>query len=160
MRTFANVEKGKRYQAFSDVDLALILQDVIELYQPLAEEKDIQVSADIAEQALYHGDRDLLFQAIANLFDNAIKFSPEGSAIEVCLVRKEGVILLEIADFGCGVKEAERDKLFDRFYRAEQSRSSQGSGLGLSLVKAVIELHKAEIKLADNQPGLRVVILF
>ena len=156
----ANVEKGKRYQAFSDVDLALIVQDVIELYQPLAEEKDIQVSADIAEQALYHGDRDLLFQAIANLFDNAIKFSPEGSAIEVCLVRKEGVILLEIADFGCGVKEAERDKLFDRFYRAEQSRSSQGSGLGLSLVKAVIELHKAEIKLADNQPGLRVVILF
>ena len=156
----ANVEKGKRYQAFTDVDLAQIVQDVIELYQPLAEEKDMQIAADVLPQAPYHGDRDLLFQAIANLLDNAIKFAPSGSAILVCLSQDDAALLLEIADSGCGVNKLERGKLFDRFYRAEQSRSSQGSGLGLSLVKAVTDLHQADITLEDNQPGLRVTIRF
>lgn len=154
----ANIEKGKRYQAFSEVNLTQILHDVIELYEPLAEDKAIHIHAELSENALYHGDRDLLFQAFANLLDNAIKYSPDKGNITVQLQIQDQGYLVIIADKGLGVAHNDLPKLFDRFYRADKSRTHAGSGLGLSLVKAVIDLHKAEIRLEDNAPGLRVAM--
>lgn len=156
----ANIEKGKRYQAFEEIDLVSIVQDVVELYEPLAEEKTVALDVSLLKAAAYRGDRDLLFQACANLLDNAIKFSPEGSRIHLQLNHVGDGWELQLADKGCGVSEAERERLFDRFYRADSSRHRAGSGLGLSLVKAVMDLHKADIALEDNMPGLRVVIRF
>jgi signal transduction histidine kinase len=107
-----------------------------------------------------NGDRDLLFQAIANLLDNATKYTPAGGAIRVALGAEHGRGWLVIADNGPGVPEAAREKVFQRFYRLEQSRTTPGNGLGMSLVAAVMTLHNMTIRLQDNQPGLRVVIGF
>jgi signal transduction histidine kinase len=152
-----NVEKGKR--DFMQVNLTALLIDVVDFYEPLAEEsKGIKIKLAIAnDNASISGDKHLLFQAIANLLDNAIKFSPENSCIEVSLMQDN---TLNIADQGIGVARADKDKIFNRFYRGEKSRNTTGSGLGLSLVKAVAELHNANIKLTDNYPGLRVQIFF
>ncbi len=156
----ANIEKGKRYQAFDDVDLGAIIRDVIELYEPVAEELSLLIHFESVADAPYYGDRDLLFQAIANLLDNAIKFSPRGGTIDVVLSAECDRWRLVIADCGMGVTDADKPHIFDRFYRADASRSQSGSGLGLSLVKAIMELHKAQLLLEDNQPGLRVVVQF
>lgn len=154
----ANIEKGKRHQAFETVALHTVLMDVVELYEPLAEEKQITLMVDIAPQAAMHGDRDLLFQLCANLLDNAIKYAPELSKIDVTL--SNNPLILTIADHGPGIPESEREQVFERFYRSEKCRSTLGSGLGLSLVKAIADLHKATITLHDNHPGLRIVIRF
>jgi signal transduction histidine kinase len=154
----ANIEKGKRYQAFDHCDIAILLHDVIELYEPLAEEKSVTLATHIAEHAPYFGDRDLLFQAFANLLDNALKYAPPLTAIEITLHSDGAQHRITLADQGKGVPPEEIPKLFDRFYRADKSRSSKGSGLGLSLVKAILDLHKAAITLTSNTPGLRVEI--
>ncbi|MDG1286729.1 MAG: HAMP domain-containing sensor histidine kinase [Rickettsiales bacterium] len=154
----ANIEKGERHQSFEALDLKQLLQDVVELYEPLAEEKELSINTRLCDVALFSGDRDLLFQLFANLLDNAIKFSPEKSAIEIELKAPDNGTIITIADHGIGISEQEREKVFDRFYRSDQSRHEAGSGLGLSLVKAALALHKGNIALEDNQPGLRVVV--
>ena len=102
------------------------------------------------------GFRQLMSQALGNLIDNAIKYTPEGGTISVTLNRGE----LIVADSGPGIPEADRDRVLDRFVRLEASRNSPGSGLGLSLVRAVARLHGAELILEDNNPGLRVILRF
>ncbi|HEB96908.1 MAG TPA: ATP-binding protein, partial [Sedimenticola thiotaurini] len=104
------------------------------------------------------GDRDLLFQAVANLVDNAIKYTPPGGHILLRLRRDGDHGELVVADNGPGIPEQERDRVFQRFYRLEQSRTTEGSGLGLSLVQAVAAIHGIGIELQDNHPGLRVVL--
>lgn len=155
----ANVEKGKRCQAFTSVPLDLLLQDVVELYEPLAEENQIELKVDLSP-ATVEGDRDLLFQLFANLLDNALKFSPEGGVAEVTLLSKDDGIEVTFSDNGIGIDVTEYEKVFNRFYRVDKSRHKAGSGLGLSLVKAVAELHGANITLQDNHPGLRVELRF
>ena len=105
-------------------------------------------------------DRDLLFQALTNLLDNAIKFCPEGGRIRVATLRKDDRVMLSVADSGPGIPEEERERVLERFYRMEASRSTNGSGLGLSLVSAIATVHQASISLTDNQPGLRVSLGF
>jgi signal transduction histidine kinase len=152
----SNIEKGKNRGEFKEHDLYNIVADVIDLYEPLVEQKNIELTRNL-ESFKYSCDKDLLFQAAANLLDNAIKFTPKNGKIEVVL--QDGV--LSIADTGMGVADADKDKVFTRFFRADSSRNTAGNGLGLSLVAEVIKLHKARIKLEDNQPnGLKVVVSF
>lgn len=150
----ARIESDTLQASFVEVDLSQLLRDVADLYEPVAEGKNQTLNIDGSASVFIRGDRDLLFQALANLFDNAIKFSPESSTIRATLSRTK----FSLCDSGPGVNKSEHDKVFQRFYRADASRSTTGSGLGLSLVKAVATIHKISIDLIDNKPGLCVVL--
>ncbi len=156
----ARIESGARRAAFSQVDLQALAADVAELYDPLAEQRDQTLSLALAAVPQVRGDRDLLFQACANLLDNAIKYTPQGGAIELGLAAEARGPCLSVADDGPGVPPELRNKVLQRFYRLETSRSTPGNGLGLSLVSAVARLHGAELRLQDNAPGLRVALCF
>lgn len=153
----ARIESGKREQEFEQVELVPLLEDILELYQPLAEDKGIEIFAKF-EEASTLGDPDMLFQVFANLMDNAIKFTPEGGAIELLCRYKNGSVCIELADSGAGISDEDKPKVFDRFFREEKSRHTPGNGLGLSLVQAVMKLHKADISIHDNNPGARFVV--
>jgi signal transduction histidine kinase len=150
------IESGSRRAGFTQVDLAALLRDVIELYEPLADEKGQHIELELASGRTIRGDRDLLFQAFANLLDNAIKYTPGNGRIRVGLTGAR----VSVADNGPGIPEEARDKVFQRFFRLETCRTTPGNGLGLSLVAAVANLHNAGIRLEDNAPGLRVIMNF
>ena len=150
----ARIEAGGVKTTIETVDLARLLQDAAELYDAVAEEKQIVIDIALDAKPRVQGDRDLLFQAIINLLDNAIKYSPAGGRIQMRLVERDNHPLMSIADNGPGIPVAERDKVLQRFYRMDQSRSQHGSGLGLSLVAAVARMHNASIEFGDNHPGL------
>lgn len=152
----SNIEKGKRHQSLAEVYISEVLKDVIELYEPLAEEKDISIKSEYRDNIVVKGDRDLLFQMFANLFDNAIKFSEKNSQAVISCNNNEVII----SDSGIGITKEEKKEVFTRFYRSEKSRNTEGSGLGLSMVKAISDLHHATIRLEDNNPGLKVIISF
>ncbi len=118
----------------------------------------MRFSARIDASVSLDGDRDLLFQALTNLLDNAIKYTPAGGAVALELKRSGNTADIAVSDSGRGIAEAERDKVGQRFYRLESSRSTPGSGLGLSLVKAVARLHRATLLLEDNAPGLKATL--
>ena len=157
--SIAQAESGAARQAFEPVDLGALLDDVVELYEPLAEEQGLRLAVGTREAASLKGDRHLLFQGLVNLLDNAIKFSPAGGRVTVSLAREGarggGAAVLSVSDQGPGIPEAARARVRDRFVRLESSRSTPGSGLGLSLVAAVARLHDGELRLEDNRPGLR-----
>lgn len=153
-----NIEHGKRLHMFTEVDLAELLHDVIELYEPVAEEKGVRFVTKIIQHLHVKGDADLLFQIFANVVDNAVKFSPDLSTIEITTARFSDEIVVVVADHGIGIPNSEKDKVFKHFYRADVSRSTEGNGLGLSLVKAAVNQHQGSIVLVDNTPGLRVNI--
>lgn len=154
----SEVESGSRLIGFQQVEMTALLQDLVELYAPLSEEKGQSFSADVARSRPVQGDRDLLFQAFANILDNAIKYTPPSGHIELKL--RDSADRLEIAflDTGPGIPPEAREQVFERFYRLETSRSSPGNGLGLSLVDAIVKLHHGRIDLADNEPGLSLTI--
>ncbi len=154
------VEAGSLQAGFSELTLEPILRDVIELYEPLAEEKGQLMSLHTHDEGHLRGDRDLLFQALANLLDNAIKYTPEGGRIEIGLQHGARGAQIVVADNGPGIPEESRAQVFQRFFRLEASRSTSGNGLGMSLVAAVVALHKADIRLENNAPGLRVILDF
>lgn len=156
----ARLEVGSRMASFTRFNLSELVQDAAELYEALAEEKEQPFILDVKPEIWIVGDRDLLFQTLCNLIDNAIKYTPEGGKIELKLDEGEREVYLTVADSGEGIPEEERDKVFERFYRVAKSRSTPGNGLGLSLVLAVMEVHYAQIKLSDNKPGLRVDLTF
>jgi signal transduction histidine kinase len=147
-------------------DAAEIANDIGELYEPLAEEKGITLKVEAGEAAPVNGNRELISQAVANLVDNAIKYTEQpdkvaGGAPPEIVVRalNDGNrVLLTVADNGPGIAEADRGRVIERFVRLEQSRSKPGSGLGLSLASAVARLHGGELTLEDNHPGLKTVI--
>lgn len=153
----ARIETAQQRTQFAPLRLDEILQDVVELYEPLAEEKGVALQL-VCAPAPATGDRDLLFQAFANLLDNALKFSPAGGKIRVVLRRTGGQCICLVRDEGPGIPHAEKDRVFNRFYRSEASRHTPGNGLGLSLVAAVIQLHHGRIDLQDANPGLLVKI--
>lgn len=154
----SRIEAEKQRSQFTNVNLKELLEDVVAFYEPLAEEKSIMLSPDLSEASL-HGDRDLLFQAYANLLDNAVKFTPKSGKVMIKLVRENNRIQVEISDTGTGIPEEEKDKIFNRFYRGEKSRSSSGTGLGLSLVNAVISLHGGDIQVENTNPGLKIITI-
>ena len=162
----ARAESGQARDGMIDVDAAEIARGVGELYEPLADQKGIHLRVDAPATVPVHGNRELISQALANLVDNAIKYgAPErakvnGAEPEIVIeaVPDGERILLAVADPGRGIPEVDRPRAIERFVRLEQSRSQPGSGLGLSLASAVARLHGGELKLQDNQPGLRTVL--
>ena len=155
----ARIEAEQRREGFAAVDLAPLLTDVAELYEPVATERDQALGVQLLEVVPVDGDRDLLFQAVANLVDNAIKYTPPGGRIVLGLAPARDGAEVYVADTGPGIPADQRERVFDRFHRLESSRSTPGSGLGLSLVRAVARLHRATIRLTDNGPGLRVTLV-
>jgi signal transduction histidine kinase len=156
----ARIESQHGDESFAVIAMGDLVRDVAELYEPLMEEKNQSLAMQLPGDVQMSGDRDLLFQAIANLMDNATKYTPAAGSIRIDLVRLNGKGRLVIADSGPGIPEAAREKVFQRFFRLEQSRTTPGNGLGMSLVAAVVTLHRMSIRLEDNRPGLRVVIEF
>lgn len=150
----ARIESGTHEQPAADVPLRPLLEDAFELYQAVAEEKSISLVLDAGNGAV-RGDRDLLFQAVANLLDNAIKYGPAGSEVRLSLDETPQHWLVTVADRGPGIPLAERDRALDRFYRASTAGDAPGSGLGLSLVKAIAAHHGGRVLLEDNEPGLK-----
>jgi signal transduction histidine kinase len=156
----ARIESGERRAAFARLELQELLRDVVEFYEPLAENKEQHLVFKPADSATVSGDRDLLFQAFANLLDNAVKYTPPTGDIEVGIEAQQGRVRVSVADSGPSIPKQDRDKVFRRFFRLEQSRHLPGNGLGLSLVAAVAKLHDSAIRVEDNAPGLRIVMEF
>lgn len=155
----AQIETGNRHSEFHVHELNVTVDDVVELYEPVAAEKNIAISLNLMPNAKLKADRDLLFQVVANLLDNAIKYTDTGGLIEVILERHESQLVLQVRDNGIGIPQADRHRVFERFFRVETARSEYpGNGLGLSLVAAVVKYHHGVIKLHDNSPGLCVAI--
>ena len=150
----AQIEGNSRSDAFCTVNLAEIAGDVVELFDAAAEEVGGRIKMQSQERVLVIGDRDLLFDAIANVVDNAIKFGGEAGRVTVDVVERDGIPLVSIADHGPGIPLEQRTHVLKRFYRLEHSRHASGNGLGLSLVAAVAKLHDARIEMLDNAPGL------
>jgi signal transduction histidine kinase len=150
----AQIEAGGRRDNFATVDLAAVLSDVAELYEPVAQEKGLNFSAHVEAAETVSADRDLLFQSVANLTDNAIKYAPAGGSVTLHATGRS----ITVSDTGPGVPKEARNDVFRRFHRLEESRNAPGSGLGLSLVKAVAQLHGGEVRLEDNRPGLKAIL--
>ncbi len=156
----AHIEAGTRRSAFAPLDFASLVADVADAFAPSIQDQGSFIKTAIAPGISIFGDKELLTQLLANLLENAIRHTPAGTEIEVRLTATPTEVQLAVSDNGPGVPEEYRERLFDRFYRPEESRTTPGSGLGLSLVKAVANLHGARISLVDNKPGLSVEISF
>lgn len=148
------IEAGGRRENFATIDIGELLRDVAELYEPVAEEKNLSFSLRCDETTGIEGDRDLLFQAIGNLADNAVKYAPPGGSVTMHAADRT----VTVSDTGPGIPEEAFGEVFLRFHRLETARSTPGSGLGLSLVEAVANLHNGEVKLEDNCPGLKAIL--
>lgn len=156
----AQIEAGARRENFAALNLAAVMRDVAEVYAEVAEDAGHVLWLEAGAAAWIRGDRELLTQSFANLIENAIRHCPPGTAI-TCEVRGDATqVTATIRDSGPGIPEEERDKVLRRLYRLEKSRTTEGTGLGLALVKAVADLHGAELLLRDAEPGLRVDLKF
>jgi len=154
----SRIEASGRQADLAPVDLALLARDVGELYEPLAGDRGQSLGVSAAGPLWVQGDRDLLFQALANLMDNAVKYTPPGGTIGVAAECDGQVARVAVSDVGPGIPAELRERVFERFFRGDASRSTPGSGLGLSLVQAVAQLHGARIDMSDNDPGLRIAL--
>lgn len=153
----AEIEAGSRRSSFARLDLAPLLAEVADLYSALAEDRGIILKLETPDAVPAYGDKAMIQQAIANLVDNAMKFSPEDGTVRLS-ASVSSMVFISVGDEGPGIAIDERAKATDRFYRGEAARSTPGSGLGLSLVLAVAHLHGGELRLEDNTPGLRAVL--
>lgn len=158
----SEIESGARKTSFVDVELNALLANILDALEAVAEERNHELSGSIGNspRMFVHGDRKLLNQLFINLIENAIVHCPSGSGIGVELSEEDGRPKVTVKDTGPGIPAEEREKVFRRLYRLEKSRSTKGNGLGLSLVASIADLHGAKILLADNNPGLIVVITF
>ncbi len=156
----AEVEDGARRAGFTRIDLGQIAADVVEFHAPVAEERGVSLSfhTDASLPAEMSGDPSLMFEAISNLVDNAIKFSPDGGCVGVRAFCRKGHIGVTVSDNGPGIPVHERDAVLRRFHRLEKSRHTPGSGLGLSLVAAVAKLHGLTLSIASSYPGSCVTL--
>jgi signal transduction histidine kinase len=155
----AEAEAGAGQDRTETLDLGELARSAVEFYEPVAEEKGFTLNLEIESAVEIRADRHLLSQALANLLDNALKYA-DGGELAVRVFRDGEQAVVEVADRGPGIPEADREVVFDRFVRLERSRSTPGNGLGLSLVRAVVHRHRGAVTLADNRPGLRVRLAF
>ncbi len=158
----AEIEGGDVRDLFGPVELREIAEDVVDVYGPAAEESGHRLAFRVSGSGSFtvRGDRHLLTQVIANLIENALRHTPRGCGIEVGVVGAQNSVEMSVRDDGPGIPAGERGQVLRRLYRLERSRTSDGSGLGLSLVAAVCGLHKARLELNDNAPGLAIKIIF
>jgi signal transduction histidine kinase len=148
----------QRRGGFATVELQALIEEVGELYEPLAELRSLQFVVESEAVEPIHGDRALLFEAFSNLLDNAFKFTPAGGVVRMSLRQTPAGPLVEIVDNGPGIPLDERDAVLQRFYRGEGTRHLAGSGLGLSIVSAVMRVHDFTIRIGNAEPGARVSI--
>jgi signal transduction histidine kinase len=156
----AQIESQAREGAFRTVNLVEIATEVVELYDAAAEQDGTRLTIVGDREVLVTGDRDLIFDAIANLVDNAIKHGRAGGRVVVTSENVDGRPAISIVDDGPGIPVDQREHVFRRFFRLEHSRYTPGNGLGLSLVAAVARLHDARIEMLDNSPGLKFTLRF
>jgi signal transduction histidine kinase len=158
--SIARVESGAESSSMKTLDLSQLTRDAVELYEPAADEAGCRIDFTAEESLSVRGHRHLLFQALSNLIDNALKFAASSGSLEVNVRRGPSGPELSISDRGPGIPEDQRKYVLQRFVRLEQSRNTPGTGLGLSLVAAVAQMHGASLTLSDNAPGLCITIAF
>jgi signal transduction histidine kinase len=154
----AQIENSRRSAAFGNVPLHEMLQEIGDVYEPIAENKNIELRVEAKDQLIVQGDRDLLFEAVANLVDNAIKFTPEGGKVAIELAHRDQETVVRVTDTGSGIGEHEREAVLRRFYRSDKVRSAPGVGLGLSLVAAIVKLHRFKLAVLPG-PGGRMEVI-
>jgi two-component system sensor histidine kinase/response regulator len=156
----AEIDAGVQRSGFGPVDLNLVAGEAVEFYFPVADAKQSTLEFAGKSSLFASGDRHLLGQAVGNLIENAIKYSPAGSAIviDLCLTAA-GEIAVAVSDKGPGIADDEKPKVVQRFYRGDKSRATEGVGLGLALVASVAHLHRGSLELSDNDPGLVATLL-
>jgi signal transduction histidine kinase len=154
----AEIENSRRSAAFGNVSLHEMLREVCDIYEPIAENKNIDLRVEIRHLLHVRGDRDLLLEAVANLVDNAIKFTPEGGNVDIELLRGDDETIVRVTDTGGGISEQEREAVLRRFYRSDKVRSTPGVGLGLNLVAAIVKLHGFRLAIHSG-PGGRLEII-
>lgn len=155
----SEIEAGSRRAGFAAVPLSPLLASVVDLYQPLAEERGIALALDAPPDAVVFGDQSLLFEALSNLIDNAIKFTPEGGRIGLSVSREDDGLAIAVRDNGPGIAQDQRQSVLRRFDRGDAAAQIPGSGLGLSVVVAIVHLHQFTLALDDGAPGLIIRIL-
>src|SRR5712671_3177556 len=153
----AEIENSRRSAGFGTVALDEMLREVCDIYEPIAENKNIALRVGATQRLTVRGDRDLLIEAVANLVDNAIKFTPEGGTVDIALLRGEDETIVRVTDTGCGISEQEREAVLRRFYRSDKIRNTPGVGLGLNLVAAIVKLHGFRLAIHPG-PGGRMEI--
>ena len=151
--SIADAEAGARRADMTTVDLSGVVEDAVELYRPLAEERGVSLDLNLKGSATAQGNRQLLFQAVANLIDNAVKYGAQGQRISVEVAGGPPSPTISVCDFGFGIPPGEREHVLERFVRLDTSRTTPGSGLGLSLVAAIARQHGATLELTDTRPG-------
>ncbi|MCA1470661.1 HAMP domain-containing protein [Bradyrhizobium sp. IC3195] len=152
------IENNRRMAGFGDVALDEILREVCDVYEPIAEDKHVGLGVVTECNVQVWGDRDLLFEAVANLVDNAIKFTPSGGRVDLALQAEDETALVRVSDTGPGISEQEREAVLRRFYRSDKMRNTPGVGLGLSLVAAIVKLHGFRLIIGPAPAG-RIEIL-
>ena len=158
MLGIAQLDSGNSRTQWGHIDLNMLASDLEELYKPVAGLKGQEFRLVTDEAAEIAGSRDLLAQAIGNLLDNAIKYTPKGGVIDLQVKPSRDIVEVTVADSGPGIPDSEKAHVLERFARLESSRHTPGNGLGLSLTKSVAVLHGAELVLGDNRPGLIVTL--
>jgi signal transduction histidine kinase len=156
----AQIESGTRRAGFKQVDLTAIFEQVSDAYKAVAEDQQKDIKLSIEQGVSIVGDRDLLTQMLVNLVENAINHTPAKTTILLSLQNHESGPIAVVSDSGPGIPPSERQKVLERFYRLDSSRSTPGSGLGLPLAAAIASLHAITLELHDNKPGLKVVLGF
>ncbi len=156
----AEIDSGVRRAGFRSVDLALVANELVELYEPLAEEKEIAFTCEAPHAVVVFGDPNLLAQAIGNLVDNAIKAAPRQGTVSLRIARVEDRVDVTVTDNGPGIAESDKTRAVQRFYRGDRASGTTGIGLGLSIVDAIARLHGAILTLNDNHPGLIATLTF
>ena len=154
----AEIEAGSRRASFRRVNIATALEGVADLYDAVADEKNVKLTVAIPPKLELNGDSALIQQAVANLVDNAVKFSPAGGTVRLAGETEGRRIRIVVTDQGPGIPEADRPRATERFYRGDSARNTPGSGLGLALVQAVAYLHGGVLRLEDAGPGVRAVL--
>ena len=154
----ADVKNGRHEQRFQDVDLADLCAQTVEFYEPVGEAKGVRVAAVLAGPVILRGDEDLLREALFNLVGNAVKFTPPGGDVEIGAARQEGAVRVTVRDNGPGVAAADRDRIFQRFFRGSGAESAAGHGLGLNISQAIAELHGLELRLEESAQGALFVL--
>jgi signal transduction histidine kinase len=154
----SEIEAGSRRSAFARLDVAPLLADIAELYGVVAEEKGVTLAVESPDRLPAYGDRELIQQAVTNLVDNAVKFTPSGGTVRLRAQSVPAGIEISVSDQGPGIPDADKARATERFFRGEAARNTPGAGMGLALVQAVAQLHGGALRLEDTHPGLLAVL--
>ena len=158
--SISQIETGALRKNWHKINISKVIDEIVDFYQPFAEEKKIKITTVKESDVFISGNEQLLSQSMSNIIDNAIKYTPEGGKIDISINKKNGFTSIWVCDNGCGVNSKDYDTIVKKFVRLDESRNQSGNGLGLSLVKATADLHKAKLIFKDNNPGLCVALEF